>query len=172
MDNFVVNKSELNSALIHFTCDLLEDDKLLEGIEVKDYKKSRLELLILYMFLVTLSLKKKGFPKELLDAYHLSFWNNLDTKNILPETLIIKDKNITLSLNSSSIRQEYINERYFEYYKLFDNIAEKNILIIGKAIANNLGCKNDDIESIMKVGSSIVITLKCINEYLEKFELK
>ena len=55
MGKILLTKNEFNSALINFTCDLLENtelNKILENvIDNKDYKKAGVELLILYMLM-------------------------------------------------------------------------------------------------------------------------
>jgi len=183
MGKIKVKKNEFAEVLAEFTENMCRESQYLSIIEVEqskrvNLKKLEFEILILNMFLVTWLCQNKKFQRDVLDIYTINMYERI--LPLIPEEIKIGFPKIgkgEISLPQETLlaafEQEWLNERYKMYYKAIKNLeGDSGVWEIGKIIVRNLGGDIDDPEQVTKAGACFIISLKCVSEYLDNFDIE
>jgi len=182
MEKTKVGKDKLAEILAKFTENLSKESqyrsitKSEKGKQV-NLKKIKFEIFILNMFIITWLCQNKKFSKDLLDLCTINMYERV--LPLLPEGIELgfsKWGNAKIHLPRETLlaafEQEWLNDRYAVYYKAVKNLeSDSGTREIGKIIVKNLCGNMDDPIQTLKAGTSFIVSLKHISNYLDNLEI-
>lgn len=181
MKKIKIGKNQFSKILAEFTENLCRESEYRSIIEIKPgnqigSKKLEFEILILNMFSITWVCQNKKFPRELLDIYHANMYEKI--RHVFPDTEMGFSKfgDATIQLPQETLlaafEQEWLNKRYKTYYEAVKKLeSDSGAWEIGKIVVKNLGGNVDNPVPVLKASSHFIISLKCISDYLDNFDV-